>query len=74
MDIPVDSQATVDIAVHGCPQLPEGQNRTSPVTPTSSQETQCPLIRIHRIFQPPHQWAAFKHWLDKVVIIYSQLT
>lgn len=39
MDIRVDSLATVDIMVHGCPQLPEGQSQNSPVTPTGYQET-----------------------------------
>lgn len=46
MDIWVNSRAIVDIMVHGRPQLPEGQNLTSPVTPTSYQETHFPLIRI----------------------------
>lgn len=66
MDIRVDSLATVDIMVHGCPQLPEGQSQNSPITPTGYQETIFTLIRIHRLFQPPHhQWAAFKHWFRK---------
>ena len=59
MDIGVDSQATVDITVHGRPQLPEGQNQTSPVTPTSSQETQCPLLRIHRLSQTSSSVGSF---------------